>query len=467
MNTYALSHLADQVLLRDLAALVARDRTTTAALLAHLAEVDERRLYLPAAHPSMFSYCVHVLHLSEQATYKRIRVARLARQFPAIFTAVAEGRVHLGGVILLAPHLTHDTVDGLLAAVTHKTCAEIEGVLAQRFPQPDLPTRVVALPPTRPVEGETTDQLSTWTVEPGAADQLSTWTVEAPVLRPRVAQLGAERFSLQLTMGQDTHKKLRYAQALLSHQLPSGDVAEVFDRALDALIVKLEQTKFAATDRPRPGRQHASANPRYVPAHVKRAVCARDGGRCTFMSEAGERCPAVKLLQFDHIDEVARGGQATTDRMRLRCRAHNQYEAERTFGKEFMQGKREEARRVATERGGAAERAAGQERVVATASAAADARASAERAAAQERAAAERAAAQQRAAELDIIPCLRQLGFRAEEARLAARHCETIPDAPIEERVRTALKFLGTRGRTYGVREAASSPGAAAGFVAP
>ena len=195
MNPYALSHLADPVLLRDLAALVARDRTTTAALLAHLAEVDERRLYLPAAHPSMFSYCVHVLHLSEQATYKRIRVARTARQFPAIFTAVAEGRVHLGGVILLAPHLTHDTVDGLLAAVTHKTCAEIEMLLAQRFPQPDLPTRVQALPPTRPVEGEATDQLSTWTVEPGAADQLSTWTVEAPVLRPKVTPLGPERFS--------------------------------------------------------------------------------------------------------------------------------------------------------------------------------------------------------------------------------------------------------------------------------
>jgi len=255
--------------------------------------------------------------------------------------------------------------------------------------------------------------------------------------------------------------KLRYAQALLSHQLPSGDVAEVFDRALDALIVKLEKTKYAATDRPRPGRQRASTNPRYVPAHVKRAVCARDGGRCTFMSEAGERCPAVKLLQFDHIDEVARGGQATTDRMRLRCRAHNQYEAERTYGAGFMQHKREEARRAAAER-----RTVAQGRVAAE-RAAAERREAAERAAADARASAERAAAAERAAELDVIPCLRQLGFRVEEARLAARHCETIPDAPIEERVRTALKFLGSRGRTYGVHHATRSPGAAAAFVAP
>ena len=37
MHSYALSHLADGVLLRELTALVVRDRATTAALLAHLA----------------------------------------------------------------------------------------------------------------------------------------------------------------------------------------------------------------------------------------------------------------------------------------------------------------------------------------------------------------------------------------------------------------------------------------------
>ena len=87
MSSYSLSHLSDSVLLRDLAVLIAQDRATTAALLAHLAEVDARKLYLPAAHPSMFSYCIHELRLSEDAAYKRIQAARMARQFPAIFTA--------------------------------------------------------------------------------------------------------------------------------------------------------------------------------------------------------------------------------------------------------------------------------------------------------------------------------------------------------------------------------------------
>ena len=102
MTSYLLSHLADHVLLRDLKVLVSQDRATTAALLAHLAEVDERKLYLPAAHPSMFSYCVHELRMSEDAAYKRIQAARAAREFPAIFAAIADGRLHLSAVIRLA-----------------------------------------------------------------------------------------------------------------------------------------------------------------------------------------------------------------------------------------------------------------------------------------------------------------------------------------------------------------------------
>jgi len=213
-----------------------------------------------------------------------------------------------------------------------------------------------------------------------------------------------ERYALQLTIGKSTHDKLRYAQALLSHQIPAGEVAEVLDRALDALIGQLEQRKFAATTRPRPRLRRSSANPRYVPAEVKRTVWERDGGQCTFVSEAGHRCPARQLLEFDHIDEAARGGRATVANMRLRCRSHNQYGAERTFGSGFMSHKRQQARE-------AAERA--------------------------------RAAA-------EVIPWLRQLGFRADEARRAAAACENLAEAPLEQRVRVALSCFARppHGRT-------------------
>ena len=112
---------------------------------------------------------------------------------------------------------------------------------------------------------------------------------------------------------------------------------------------------------------------------------------------------------------MARGGQATVERMRLRCRAHNQYEAERAFGAEFMDAKRSEARRAAAE---ARARAAAAE--------------SSARAAAKEQ-------------DRDVMAGLRELGFRAGEARRAAEFSEALQDTTLEERIRAALKFLGRR----------------------
>ena len=358
MKAYALSHLTDQVLLQDLATLVARDRTHTADLIGHIAEVDRRKLYLPAAHPSMFSYCMNVLHLSEQATYKRVRVARMARRFPVIYGALAEGCVHLSGLVMLKPFLTRGTVDELLAAATHKSSREIKKLLRERFPQADVPTQVRALPrhhvaaPCMQLSPRTVATASPGSVKESSAlrtdecrteEHLSPKAVEVPSKPAKVEPLGLKRYALQLTMSQEMHDKLRHAQALMSHQIPSGDVASVLERALDALIVGLEKAKFAATDRPRQVR--SSANPRLIPAHVRRAVRERDGCQCTFVS-GGQRCPERRFLEFDHIEPVSRGGKATAEGMRLRCRAHNQYEAERMFGAAFMEQKRTAARRA-------------------------------------------------------------------------------------------------------------------------
>ena len=52
--------------------------------------------------------------------------------------------------------------------------------------------------------------------------------------RAKVTPLAPRRFGLEFAIGQETHDKLRHVQALLGHQIPSGDVAEVFDRALYA-----------------------------------------------------------------------------------------------------------------------------------------------------------------------------------------------------------------------------------------
>jgi hypothetical protein len=355
VRTYTLTHLADDVLLGDLAALVARDRATTASLLAYIAEVDARRLYRPAGYSSMYAYCVEHLRLSEDAAYKRIQASRAARQIPSLFAALADGRLHLTAVCLLAPHLTPENSDALIAEATHQTRAGIELVLARRFPRVEalrLDEGISALPraadgrvAVEPAPGQVAVELAPGQVPAReTATQLAPGQVRAPAPVPptTLKPLSPQRFALQVTIAGSTHDKLRYAQTLLSHSIPSGDVALVLDHALDALIGQLEKRKFASTASARRAARPARAR-RSIPGHVRRAVWERDGGRCTFVGERGHRCAAQRFLEFDHVDPVARGGRATVDRIRLRCRAHNQFEAERAFGAKFMREKREQA----------------------------------------------------------------------------------------------------------------------------
>ena len=83
-----------------------REREATARLIALLAEVDERRLYLGEGCSSLFTYCTQALHLSEHAAYGRIEAARAARRFPVVLDLLSEASLTLTSVTLLAPHLT-------------------------------------------------------------------------------------------------------------------------------------------------------------------------------------------------------------------------------------------------------------------------------------------------------------------------------------------------------------------------
>jgi hypothetical protein len=417
MNPYSFTHLSDAALCADLDAEFGKERSATAGTLARIAEFDVRKLYAPAAYPSTFAYCVGHLRLSEGAALKRIRAARAGRQHPAIFFMVADGRLHLSGVCLLAPRLTPENADELLAAAEKQTRAEIERRLAARFPQADVPTVIRGLgDQVALAAADGAGELSPGTVGTTTA-QLSPGTVANGARRERIAPLSPGRYSLQTTLPEGTHGKLRYLQALLGHAVPAGDVPQVLDRAFDALIREVEQRKFAACVRRRPGR--VSANPRYVPAAIRRVVYQRDGGQCTFVAASGHRCEARSRLEFDHIEPVARGGQATVAGIRLCCRAHNQYTAECTFGSGFMRRKREQAQARAAERRAAAKVKEAADAVEANARAEASTQAAAE-----------------------VIPWLRQLGFRADEARRAAMQCGSAPNAPLDARVKLAIASL-------------------------
>ncbi len=413
MNQYSLSHLSDAAVCSGLAAAVTLDCTTTATLLVHIGEADERRLYLPLGYSSMYQYCVREFHMSEDVASKRIRVARAARQFPEIYDRIADGRLNLSAALLLAPHLTCENVATLLTASTHLTNAAIELMLAERFATPDL----LALP------GDTTPHFAesepaVRRVVPSDASESDKW--EVPLSPDAPAPLSPIRRNRPVMLDDEAYDLLERARELLSHAVPKGDPATVIKRAVAELVDRLERRKHGKVDRPRAPR--GSSNGRHIASEVRRAVSERDGDRCAFVGTEGRRCEERFRLEYDHIVPVAQGGPSSIANVRLLCRAHNQYAAECELGSEFMRNQRAHAQaRRAREQ---AEAAAAVKR--------AQARAAARRA---------QAIAAESVAD-EVTPWLCALGFKKHQAQRAAALTKEMAGASLEDCVRVALRSL-------------------------
>lgn len=286
---YLLSTVSDDDVVTRLSELVGIERCVLADVLAHIAEVDVRKIYLAYGCSSMYGYCTRVLGMPESGAYRRICAARLARRWPRVFADVAAGQLSLSGLNVLAPHVGDD--DALLRAARGKSTRAIKQMVASVHPSEDVPDSVT------------------------------------PISDDRVVV----RFCASTAF----RDKLDEAKALLSHSVPDGRLEDVLERALDAVIDKTRKRRFARTDAPRQPRSGGTRT-RHVPAPVKRAIIARDGERCTFVGKDGRRCDARAFVQFHHDDAFGRGGDHDDATMRLLCAGHNGLLAEQEYGREHM-----------------------------------------------------------------------------------------------------------------------------------
>jgi hypothetical protein len=353
-NKRPLQSIPDDDLLRRLAELMSRSRRVEADIVAHIAEVDERRLYAREAFPSMFAYCTEVLHLSEAEAYLRISAARASREHPMLLTMLADGRLHLTAIAKLAPHLTRENREALLERATHRSKRQIEEQIAAIAPRPDVPATVRklpekgSLPPDRLVAPDGGDgpilELRPDGVAPpapGVAPPVS--AVSPPVVQP----LSPGRYKVQFTASAELQQKLERLQALMGSKGRDGDLATVIEEAVTEKLERLAACRLGRTKAPRQGlseipetRTSASSSSRHIPAAVQRAVRERDEDRCRYMDGQGRRCKARNHREFHHRHPFGLGGDHAVNNIRLMCRAHNAYLAECDYGRNVMAGHR-------------------------------------------------------------------------------------------------------------------------------
>jgi hypothetical protein len=347
-------------LLRRLGELVSQSRRVEADLVAHVGEVDERKLYARQAFSLMFAYCTQALHLSEAEAYRRITVARAARRHGVLLAMLRDGRLHLSGMALLVPLLTEANREALLERATHLTKRQIEELVAEVSPRPDVPSVVRRLPskPRVPAPGGLPSidagVLSAPELVPGRVDAKPSGAgsplvtraaqpVAPPAAipsqplapsRPVVEPLSPGRYKVQFTASAELREKIERLTALMRAQVPDGDLATILEQAVTEKLERLEARRFAKTATPRKSLADADTSPvsRRIPAAVRRAVSERDGNCCRFVDEQGRRCSERHRLEFHHGHPFGMGGDHSPSNIRLLCSTHNRYLAELDYG---------------------------------------------------------------------------------------------------------------------------------------
>ena len=296
--------LADDALLSRVQELATDSRRTTVELLVLLLEVEDRKLHLERGHSTLFSYCVAELRFSEGEAGNRLTAARAARRFPVVLELLRSGEINLTTVRILGPHLTDGNHREVLDRARGLTRRQVEELVVSLAPRPIPVASLRQVPAPRPL----------------ASVPLS------PPPRPVVTPLAPEVYRLGVTMTAN-------ARALWQRlrELVPGDEAVALERALAEAVASIEKRKLARTEAPRAARPTAPDS-RHVPAGVRRDVSRRDGDRCAYVAPGGRRCEERRHLQFHHVKNWMTGGETTVANVQLRCRAHNQYEADRFYG---------------------------------------------------------------------------------------------------------------------------------------
>jgi hypothetical protein len=347
----AAARLSDDSLVARVEDLARCSRATTVELLAHLGELERRKLHRGRGCGKLFPYCTEVLGFSEASAWNRMKAARAARRFPIVLDLLAAGRVNLTTIRLLAPHLTPENHRALLDEASGLPRRAVDKIVARLDPKPDVASVIRKLParstPSSPVatdSGASDGGHPSVVPNPGAPQAPysvpqvagSESAASSPARRGVIAPLRPGRYKLEVTLGAEEHDDLRWLQDAMRREIADGDPAAIVRRALKALRAQVEKKAFAATDRPKaagpvtPGSVRRGS--RHVPADVQRRVWQRDQGRCAFVARDGRRCSETSYLEFHHVEPYGIGGETVPPNISLRCRAHNQYEAELVFG---------------------------------------------------------------------------------------------------------------------------------------
>ena len=319
--------LKDKELVEKFGVLVREEKEATASVIAHLSEIDRRKLYALEGYSSLFNYCVEKYHYSESEAFLRIQAARLSQSFPEILNYLEKDKMTLTTVKLISPYLTENNKELIFKETDQKSTREVEKVLAALFPQEEeVLDTIRKLPPQK------------------TAQILTRCATSTLIKKESMKPLTLKRFKIEFSASEELTKKIQRAKEILRHKYPQGKLEDILNEALELLLEKKDPERKIhqkeVDQKEKKTSLEMSFSPsdtgkrtRYVPEKIKQAVYKRDEGQCSYVSSNGKLCGERNFLELDHIRPFALGGKAAEENLQLLCRTHNQWRSEKTFGK--------------------------------------------------------------------------------------------------------------------------------------
>jgi 5-methylcytosine-specific restriction endonuclease McrA len=332
-------------LTNELAALLRKEHAAMSDFLLSLAAFDREQRWRELGHTSLFYFLRRELGLSAGAAQNRKTAAELIQRYPAVEAALRRGKLCLSTVTELSKVLTPENAADTLPRFFGLSRREAEALAVSIKPVPAPPQRNVVTavrspaPRFAPPEARIEPLSPAMTLEVHPCEVVQAVPRPTPVAPARPSQrdavepLDAERSRLHVNVSRRFLEKLDRAKDTLSPSKPGASMEEILEAGLD-LVLARQAKRNGLVSKPRKTVRPSESD--RIPAHVKRAVWTRAGGRCEYILESGERCGCTDQLEYDHITPRALGGRSTLANVRLACRRHNDLAARLVFGDRVM-----------------------------------------------------------------------------------------------------------------------------------
>ena len=315
--------------------LVASERRITAEIIAHIQEIDQKKIFAQLGYPSLFAFLTEHIGYAAASAQRRIEAARLLSAVPEVKNEIKSGALNLSQVALVAQAVRQKIKE--MPEVQIK--AEDKKVLLQSIKNQNLQA-------SQKIISQTLD-------------------LEIKALDRKVVQKD-ESVRMGITFSKDQMDLFNRVKGLISHVNPSATAAEVFEylakdylkrkdpmqggakyrgkiKTVSVTEVKgsskykivsgsevIYNTKLNAVsvaemkNEPSVKSQPNKNKRKHIPISIKRIVWKRDEGKCQHKNNTtGKICGSNYLLEFDHIKRFRLGGEDSSQNLRLLCKAHN------------------------------------------------------------------------------------------------------------------------------------------------